>query len=279
MKKTTLIAAALASLLLAACGAVDSSTDGTTTTTAAPAASQEQTPESETSSEPGSQPEDEPASQEDSEPDESTGSVPDKTEPNMTEHEWLLSNIKDSSFTREDGETVTFSQLVEQGMANAYQEGCAFALVSAGGGAGHVYYDHYDTEDGGETWSKGSVELYSGTTYSFALEDGRLMFLTKRGAFDDPAPVLVTAYNSGGSFFVETSNNWINGVKLDDGTAYDGTVPVDFSARYLGEYRLELSMANADDGSVLLQRELALDPETLAVIEPEEPEETEETEE
>ena len=68
-------------------------------------------------------------------------------------------------------------------------------------------------------------------------------------------------------------------MKLDDGTAYDGTVPVDFSARYLGEYRLELSMANADDGSVLLQRELALDPETLAVIEPEEPEETEETEE
>ena len=195
MKKTTLIAAALASLLLAACGAVDSSTDGTTTTTAAPAASQEQTPESETASEPGSQPEDEPASQEDSEPDESTGSVPDKTEPNMTEHEWLISNIEDGSFTSTDGETVTFTQLVEQGKANAYKEGCAFALVSAGGGAGHTYYDCYTTTDGGKNWEKGSqpVDLFSGVSYSFAVEDGRLMFLAKRGAFDDPAPVLETS--------------------------------------------------------------------------------------
>ena len=278
MKKTTLIAAALASLLLAACGAVDSSTDGTTTTTAAPAASQEQTPESETSSESGSQPEDEPASQEDSEPGESTASVPDKTEPNMTEHEWLLSNIEDGSFTSTDGETVTFTQLVEQGKANAYKEGCAFALVSAGGGAGHTYYDCYTTADGGKNWEKGSqpVDLFSGVSYSFALEDGRLMFLTKRGSFDDPAPILTTVYIEGGAVFTENNEGWINGVKLDDGTAYDGTVPVDFSARYLGEYRLELSMANADDGSVLLQRELALDPETLAVTEPEEPEETKE---
>lgn len=278
MKKTMLIAAAAAELLLTACGSVDESSEAKTTT-AAPAVSQSEPAESEAPEVPAS--EDESVPDEDQDPSSEDVSVPDKTEPDMTWHEWLLFNIKDASFESPDSGTVSFRELVEQGKANSYAEGRAYALISAGGGAGHVYYDFYFTDCAGITWTKQDepLDLFSGPSCSFALDDGRLMFLTERGVYDDPAPVLITLSFDGIAVTTETNEDWLKGIELDDGTVYDGSTHVDFSARKIGDYYIELVLADSEDGSILLQRKLALDPETLAITEPEEPEETEETEE
>ena len=245
-----LLAALIMTASLASCGNVGGSDDTSSAaeTTAAEeiAAPEETTPEEEVyEPEETTTEEEEPA---ESEPDDSSAaekddSEPEVKEPVISEHEVWISQIADHTF--EDGHT--FKELCDLGMANVYQEGKAYAIVSmeGGAGAGSVYYKVYNSTDNGQSWLE--CENYreaNGGNSHFALDDGGIMLFSNHSARAVNYPIVTYLYFDGIGIKAFDLEEVLAQTALSDGTLLKDVEDINYEAEYLGGYKFHLLLTD-----------------------------------
>ncbi len=179
------------------------------------------------------------------------------------EYEKMKATISDSYVFESYAEKVAFSQLMNEGLANVTGSGSAYAIVFSSGGAGKLFYDTYYTTDGGSTWEQGEpLTIYNGTISRFATEDGRIVMIDHASAMFEDAPIVeIIGSNEDHKLTVEEKKDWFD--KLD----FDKDQPYNAYAKYLGGYKLELTIKQQSDASEseteLFHDDITLDSETL----------------
>lgn len=169
-----------------------------------------------------------------------TEAVPEETEPAVTEavsiREANLAAIDGSyGFTSEDTTLIhTFSELFDSGSANASdsEEGLAMALFHSDSAAGSKYYASFYTTDYGKTWNNpGYLQITSGTTQFFALDNGDVLVFRCGGPAPDPEILIITQSASDPKPVISS-----NSMKLNEfGTEDKWDMPFDsFNAAYNG---------------------------------------------
>ncbi len=271
MKKKIALAAAIAALMLAGCGNTDSSNkaDNISNAPAAAASQAESTAEGGTaeSSGEGDTISDENAdASEEGTAEESSAAETESSAEAANDYESLKASIDDSHKFESFGETVTFSALLKEGLANVTGEGTAYALTYANGGAGNLFYDVYYTSDGGKTWEKSEklFDILNGTLSRAALEDGKLLIIDHAGvSFEEPPAVYIAGFN-GTEVTKEEIKGWFEG--LD----FDKSLPFNAYADYLGGYKLKLTVKQQADASeseeAVFDQGIELDPTTYMPI-------------
>ncbi len=261
-----ILAAALAlALTLGACGNTDDSSKAEVT----PAGSTASAADNGESSVPSESTDDaagESTGQDESEDaDESEAPQPD-TEPDMTLHEFQLTQIDDSFRFNDE---YSFRELVQKGLANVYSEGEAIALVPAEGTAGMTYFEFWHTEDSGRNWSKSEtpVGLLSGPGVFFGTDDGKLGALVKPGAYDGNSLVLtVVGIGEDLEPVIAENSEWANGITLSDGTALaDCTADLGLEAYYFGGSSIRVVLTDKETDETVFDGVIEYDPETLAI--------------
>lgn len=262
MKIKILLTALLAALVLASCGETGNSSNDAPAVPKNSAASTESTDEVSTDSysEDSSltntlqEPQDPPESEQD-----------DSSEPDG--YELLLASVdKDYSFMQASGDKITFSELLEQGYANVTADGQAYCLVKSGGGAGSVFFKVYYTENGGGSWEDGGmVSIFNGSLQLFPLEDGRIIAFDKVIAAETSNPYVYLFRHENKGVVMETDERYFDGLVLDDGTKLAPGSHVDVQGKYLGNYKIHLTVTG-EDGKVLLDSDAALDSVDLGLI-------------
>ena len=266
------IAALAAALLLAGCGSAASSSDKAEDVSAAavtqPAESAASEAESVSEAD-GTAGESEPEASE-PEADESEEEVISAEESTpedaATDYEALLASISDGHKFESFAETVTFSELNAQGLANVIGEGKAYALTYASGGAGSLMYDLWYTADGGESWEKGEgVSFFNGQTSRFALEDGRLAALIHISSdFEDVPKAYAISCSEDFKLTVTEIEDWFASPSIPKDK------PFNAYAEYKGDYVLRLTLKAQTDESeseeAFFSEDITLDPLTLAPL-------------
>lgn len=260
MKKliTMWILAAVMTAAFTSCGKIeepgaaniDPAEDSRTAETEAPEESEPDTDEPEESSAP-----------EESQPEETTTTkqeieIPDRTEPTISEHDWFIQMIdKDYVFDDE----YSFGELYEKGLANAYGESKAYAAVPQSGGAGHMYYNVYSTEDGGKSWSEAGVyDEINGNNKHFALEDGGIMLFSLNSPREETYPVVIYLYFDGEGIKSAELKEYLAQTVLGDGRLLSEADNIDYEVTYRYEYVFDIIIIDNDSGEVLCDKEFDL---------------------
>lgn len=175
----------------------------------------------------------------------------------VNEHKFVLS---DGS-----GDTVTYADLYESGLANVSAEGTPFCLVPQGAAAGSRYSQLFISNDGGNTWEEKDVyQERNGIALSFAIEDGSLVTFTYQTPNCEAYPVAYSYRLSGDKLIRTEQNDVFNDVTLDDGSALDPNGSYDFSAVYEGGYQFHFVLEDKNTGAKM-DKTGTLDPENLCL--------------
>ncbi|MBQ8967381.1 hypothetical protein [Ruminococcus sp.] len=265
MKKliAMLTLSALICAAFTACGQVeDSSSEPDTTTTAAvqdteapaeTAEPEEPTPEEEvTVTE---------APADDSEPEETETETTTVTEaePEISVHEQNLASIV---ITSKFEEGFTFSGLLDMGLANANGPGLGYVMIPSFGGAGHMYFKVYSTNDGGVTWNYdenfGFYDELNGNSKHIALDDGGIMSFNIAGAYAERYPMVSILYFDGTRIQCTPLADVLADTELADGTLLKDAGEIDFDVTYLGGYKFYITYYNFESGAVIGEKEYDL---------------------
>ena len=117
------------------------------------------------------------------------------------------------------------------------------------------------TDNGGESWNEGNVLTEEGKTIRFSLEDGRMITFSMNNGSCIPAVNVYSLSQNGleteicndREFFTDISEELEN-------------QNLKFDAEYLGEYRFRFRFRNKEDGKVIYDKEVELNPETFRKI-------------
>lgn len=185
------------------------------------------------------------------EPEESVSDA-DISEPAVSGHEQLVETI-DPDYVFEQG--YSFSELYEMGLANATGEGTGYALVMSDGGAGHIYYNVYSTNDGGASWSE--HEFYdelSGRNSHFALDDGGIMVFSTASPRDEGYPIVTyLSFDGEGIQSVEIAE-YLAQTVLDDDRLITDADDIEYYITYLYGYVFNIVITD-ENGQQLLDRD------------------------
>ena len=248
MKKSVAIAIiASASLLLAGCGNIVSSSDNTLSNK--PAATVLENKAVTTTAEANTE-----ATEEATESSNAVAAVSiTSPEDVINEHKFVLS---DGS-----GDTVTYADLYESGLANVSEEGTPFCLVPQGAAAGSRYSQLFISNDGGNTWEEKDVyQERNGISLNYAIEDGTLLTFTYQTPNGEAYPVAYSYRLSGDKLIRTEQKNVFEDVTLDDGSALDPNGSYDFSAVYNGGYEFHFVLEDTNSGAKM-DKIGTLDPE------------------
>lgn len=147
--------------------------------------------------------------------------------------------------------------LKETGKGNTVDEKKAYCLMYDSSYADTTKYRIMYTENGGESWNEGNIVTEEGKTKRFSLEDGRMItFSINRGS---SIPALNVYSLSENGLETEISNDR----EFLDVSEELKNMNLKFEAEYLGGYRFRFRFRNREDGEVVYDREMELDPETF----------------
>lgn len=255
MKKKTLMLAIIAVLTaaLSACGSIDEPLTTVRNESESSSVSEEESPddsqaETEAPVETAAPEESQPEEVTTSEPEEEVD-VPDILTPTISKHEWLLQTIKFESYFEDE---YRFHELVRLGLANAYDEGKAYAVVPQSGGAGHMYYKVYFTDDGGESWTEGEVyDEINGENRHFALEDGGIMLFSLNSPRSETYPVVIYLCFDGSGIKSVELKEFLAQTVLSDGRLLSETSGLDYEITYRYDHVFKITITDGDSGEVL----------------------------
>lgn len=255
MKKimTLMIMAALMTAALTSCGQVAEPETGSVGFSETAAAEDETTPPEESIAE-TEPPVETSAPEEESQPEETTTSAavttePPSTEPTISYHEWLLQSISfDSYFGDQEFHDLAYNM----GLANAYDEGKAYAIVPESGGAGHVYYNVYYTDDYGSSWAEGEFyDELNGENKHFALEDGGIMLFSLHSARAETYPIVSYLYFDGMGIRAVELKEYLSQTVLSDGRLLSEADNIEYEITYRYDYVFNITITDSESGEML----------------------------
>ncbi|WP_024858620.1 hypothetical protein [Ruminococcus albus] len=249
MKKkilTALILSAMMTASFASCGNTKDNDSSKADTNSTASADSVVTDEEDTTAE--EEKEEEPTAEEDSsaaddDSSKSDDSAPEDTEPEISQHESDIASI--AAYTFESGNT--FSDLNKMGLANAYENGKAYAIVPLEGGAaaGSVYYGVFNSTDGGANWLP--CENYreaNGTNTHIALDDGAILLISTGSARQETYPVVSYLYFDGIGIKAVELTDVLAKLELTDGTLLKDAENYGVEAAYSKGYKVDLTVTD-----------------------------------
>lgn len=267
MKKLTsmLIFTAMLCAALTACGQVEEPAAKEETAPAAETSAAAEESEAPAEEEPTPTPEEETpevttvTEAPESEPEVTTSSAKEaeSSAPELSNNELNLSTIDGTSVVGESG--MTFTELHDMGLANAFMQDGAYAVVPSDGGAGHKYYKVYTTADGGASWQEGQFyDEPSGVGTHVALDDGQIMSFITYGAYSERFPQVTYMYILGDRVEKVDVGTVLGDTELDDGRLLKDAGEVDFTVDYVSGYTFNIKFTDRETGDTLCDRQFDL---------------------